>query len=552
MNYDELPWNTAIMADNDNYLTVSPDSIDADNNSVIWNTTLNVGQVRLLSFHLDGPQDDSTQFGEYMFNYHFEVFNSEGVLVSTSLDSIALGVSCTYLQNDLSANPVGYADPHYVLAGDTIEFKVRFENAGDAIAENVVVVDSLDLSAFDYFSVEPIYASHAVSTSVNSDDNGNGIIRFEFSDINLPGASNPSASQGFAVFRAVLRDDVPAAYVVYNQASVAFDYGLGSDEFAILTNQTYHTIFDCNSFESMNGSTSICEGEALVLSASQSYVDQYSWFFDGTDLGYPADQSAIEIGDLAAGSYEVVLVTANPLCDETHSVIVQVHALPVITNLFGADLPDQVSECYGEDIVLFGSVNGDSATIGWSNGIENGVPFAVTEDFMAYVSATTIYGCTSNDSVFVDMNELPSATITQSGNILTASSGASWQWYLNGIPFGESVSSVQADLAGTYTVEVTNDWGCSSLSEPLVIVGVDAQSGLSFSVYPNPFTSSTNVVLPSGVYQVNLYDMTGRMVRGYRNCSSRLELERAELSAGSYQLEVTDGSTRMLSKIVIQ
>jgi hypothetical protein len=552
MNYDEMPWNPTITGDNDNYLTISPDSIDADNNTVIWNTTLNVGQVRLLSFHLDGPQDDTTQFGEFTFNYHFEVLNSDGAVVSSSTDSIELGVSCTYLQNDLSANPVGYEEPHYVLSGDTIEYKVRFENAGNTVAENIVVTDSLDLTAFDYFSIEPMYASHAVSTSVNTDNNGNGIVRFEFSNINLPGSSDPASSQGFAVFRAVLRNDVAAEYVVYNEANVAFDYGLGSDEFAINTNQTYHTIFDCNSFDGMNGTTSICEGEPLVLTASQNYVDQYSWFIDGSDLGYPENQSAIEVDNLSAGSYEVVLITANPLCEESHLVNVEVHALPTITNLFGASLPDQVSACFGESLALFGTSDGDSATINWSNDILNGVPFDVSEDFMAYITITSIYGCSTVDSVFVDVNALPSATITQNGNILSASAGSSWQWYLNGIAFGGNVSSIQADQAGSYTVEVTNEFGCSAVSEPVVILGVDMNGSSGFTVYPNPFSASANIILPTGVYQVNLYDMTGRIVRAYENCSSRVLLERADLSAGQYQLEVTNGSSRMLAKLVIQ
>jgi hypothetical protein len=150
------------------------------------------------------------------------------------------------------------------------------------------------------------------------------------------------------------------------------------------------------------------------------------------------------------------------------------------------------------------------------------------------------------------VNALPSATITQNGNILTASGGSSWQWYLNGVAIGGDASSIQADEAGTYTVEVTNEFGCSAISEPVIVLGMEMSSGAVFAVYPNPFSTSANIVLPMGVYQVNLYDMTGRVVRSYGNCSSRLTLERMELSAGQYQLEVTNGMTRLLAKVVIQ
>jgi len=81
---------------------------------------------------------------------------------------------------------------------------------------------------------------------------------------------------------------------------------------------------------------------------------------------------------------------------------------------------------------------------------------------------------------------------------------------------------------------------------------VNTNTSIAFSVYPNPFSSSANIMLPEGVYQVNVYDMTGRVVRSYGNCSSRLILERSELSAGQYQLEVTNGNSRMLAKVVIQ
>ncbi|MGB1032833.1 MAG: SdrD B-like domain-containing protein, partial [Flavobacteriales bacterium] len=52
-------------------------------------------------------------------------------------------VTCAYDPNDIAVTPRGYSDEHYLLPSTDLEYKVRFQNAGNAPAQNVLVQDTI-------------------------------------------------------------------------------------------------------------------------------------------------------------------------------------------------------------------------------------------------------------------------------------------------------------------------------------------------------------------------------------------------------------------------
>jgi aerobic-type carbon monoxide dehydrogenase small subunit (CoxS/CutS family) len=81
----------------------------------------------------------------------------------------------------------------------------------------------------------------------------------------------------------------------------------------------------------------------------------------------------------------------------------------------------------------------------------------------------------------------------------------------------------------------------------------------SLSAYPTPFTNSMTLnymVKTDGNYQVNLYDMTGRLVRnlhtghGQAGTQERLELDGRVLKSGIYLIAITNGTERQTIRVV--
>lgn len=125
----------------------------------------------------------------------------------------------------------------------------------------------------------------------------------------------------------------------------------------------------------------------------------------------------------------------------------------------------------------------------WSNGA-NTSQVSITQSGMYAVSIQNSYGCWyTSDSVQVTVWPLPSASITRTDSTLTSSAADTYQWYLDGNPLsGGTSQSYNITQNGSYTVAVTNSFGCSALSAPLVVndLGVGGDQEWGYSIGPNP------------------------------------------------------------------
>jgi uncharacterized repeat protein (TIGR01451 family) len=113
---------------------------------------------------------------------------------------------------------------------DVLTYTVRFQNTGNAPAQNVVVVDTLD-SDLDWSSFSVIYSSHDMQV-VNA---GNGIMHFEFNGIWLPDSTtNEPESHGEFMYR-IQENANNIGTEITNTAHIFFDWNP-----AIVTNTTYN------------------------------------------------------------------------------------------------------------------------------------------------------------------------------------------------------------------------------------------------------------------------------------------------------------------------
>jgi hypothetical protein len=205
---------------------------------------------------------------------------------------------------------------------------------------------------------------------------------------------------------------------------------------------------------SANGPLTFAQGGSVILTASAG--SSYLWS--------PGNQTTQSITVTTSGSYSV-RVTNSHGCSATSSPVT-VTVTSGITYAITASGP--TTFCQGGSVTL--SVPSGTSYL-WSTG-------ATTQSIVVTTSGTysaTVYSGTDAipaGPITITVNPLPNATITASGSTsicsgssvqLTASSGQAYLW----IPGGQTTQSITVSTAGSYSVRVTNSYGCSATSAPV-------------------------------------------------------------------------------------
>jgi len=514
----------------DSYLTYAPDQVTSG--FAQWNIVdFTAGSDGLFSFHIDGPGVDNIGT-TYPFEFNLVLVDVNGDEIYNESWTTTPFVACSYDPNDLTPTPVGYADPHFILAGQRLQYRVRFQNTGNLPAEDILIMDQIDPQVFDLSTFQPLYGSDSYTACLHDD----GTIDFIFNDIYLPDSENDEeGSHGFVIYEIFAREDVAPGTVLLNQANIFFDANP-----AIITNETFHTIFDCSSFTPMIGDAGVCEGSDVVFDATQDYVESYYWTLNNELV---STEATATISNLQASQYNLVLTTDNPLCEETHETTIDIFSNPTV------DAGMDQSVCDGEAVVVNAS---SDAGVMWSDGVLNDVNFTPAETITLIATATNENLCSATDELVITVNELPSAIITENGNVLQAAEGASYQWYLNGSPIdGETNQLLSTIGGGQYFVIVTSINGCETTSETITVVGLNELNSASVHVYPNPMNERAWLQLPSGANNVTLIDMTGRVVSTWNNCYNSVLIERLNFASGLYQIKIENKDGLLTTELLI-
>jgi len=133
--------------------------------------------------------------------------------------------------------------------------------------------------------------------------------------------SDEIGSQGFVVFHVTPRNNVQPGDVINNTAHIFFD-----NNPAVVTNTTWHTIYECGEEAAFDLTSPLCVEEAIVANGTHEYVDDYLWTYDGDEISTDMDWSEIATND---GALEITLTASNILCDPiTLSQYLNVNPLP--------------------------------------------------------------------------------------------------------------------------------------------------------------------------------------------------------------------------------
>jgi Subtilase family/PKD-like domain/Secretion system C-terminal sorting domain/Ig-like domain CHU_C associated len=196
--------------------------------------------------------------------------------------------------------------------------------------------------------------------------------------------------------------------------------------------------------------------------------------------------------------------------------------------------------CQGNSVVLTASPSG---IYQWSNGATTAA-ITVSSSGTFTVSVASGGCVTTSAPVAVTVNPVPAAVITPltattvcdgDNVLLSASAGNLWVW-----SNGATSQSALVNTAGSYSVTVTNSFGCSAISSPIQVTVVPnpvatITANPYTSIYPGLTTSISSSVSPSGSYSYAWY-LNNTILPG--ETSSSLDSIGIKHPSGNYTLRV--------------
>ena len=443
---------TYTLADGFTYTWGSPEPASVNGQVITWNySDLNFNQSITYTITATSPGVES--IGTTV-SHHLVVssLDEQGEVLSTSTDDNTYAIECAYDPNDLTEN-MGWSTPGYILADGIIEYTVRFQNLGNAPAEDVRIENVLS-ELHNPGAIVPIASSH--DYTIHQDAHGR--LNFFYEDIYLPAAEDDEpASHGFITFRIRPVDGMNPGDQIHHQAAIYFDLNP-----PIYTNTVTNTILDCESLEILIPEGICSASDIEVVSSRDEFVD-YIWSSGENLLGTGAITS---ISFENSGVQNLKLEVSNPVCSIETQTTVEVNASPVFET--GTT---EMSYC-GEAIQLIASGNGDvnwsllEASIGSGNEIE------INSSGVYLASLTNACGTATREITILEGEQAfltsvsPDAILCQTPLNIAATGTGNLAWYRDEVMLGNS-NQIEITEAGTYRVEATTS--CGTVEETVTI-----------------------------------------------------------------------------------
>ncbi|MBL7915729.1 MAG: T9SS type A sorting domain-containing protein [Bacteroidia bacterium] len=314
----------------------------------------------------------------------------------------------------------------------------------------------------------------------------------------------------------------------------------------------------------------LCPGATINFSVNPSGgVTGIQWMRDGvaipgaTQITYVASQAGIYNANVTA------------TCGVASSNFVTVNAASLPAASISAGGP--TTFCAGNSVALNANT-GTGLTYQWKK-YANIIAGATTPTLNATGAGkykcivTNAAGCSkSSNTITVNVNPLPTATITAAGPttfcaggsvVLNANTGTGltyqWKKYANNIS-GAVNASYTAAAAGKYKCVVTNANGCSKASNAITVnvpcrVGeLENSAVIKYKVYPNPSFGNIKIEFENeteGNYEfIKILDLSGKEA----DCNIKLDKNQIlvhNLKSGLYILNIRIGNTISNEKIVV-
>jgi PKD repeat protein len=282
--------------------------------------------------------------------------------------------------------------------------------------------------------------------------------------------------------------------------------------------------------------TTTCSSSMMVLYTAASNVKTYQWLMNGASISGATGDSLIVT---QTGKYTVVVNSAAG-CNSNDTIGITVNATPVSA----FSVPSH-TVCAGTSLSFFNEsyvVSGSSLHYIWTFGDNDSskaaspsYTYAKAGKYYVNLWAISAKGCNSVMEDSITVLDVNSSKFTNIGigyaRVVFAASdttGSTYEWNFgdNTIGSGKLILHDYA-ASGSYSVSltVTNKNGCSTTTTSTINVNSTGiapttSSDISINVFPNPFTTKTNVVYTlneSSTVGIEVLDITGKRVAFVEN-----------------------------------
>jgi hypothetical protein len=314
-----------------------------------------------------------------------------------------------------------------------------------------------------------------------------------------------------------------------------------------------------------NGPLTFCAGGNVTLAGPTGSGLTYQWLLNSSPISGATSSSYFTS---TAGIFNLVLTNSNNCTSTSSPSIVTVNMVP--TASFTANGP--TTFCQGDSVTLNATTASDYTYQWIMNG--NMINGATLASYTAAISGSynvivaNSSSCSDTSAVTsVVANPLPATPgIAQSGNILSAPAGYTYQWYLNGNPIAAATSQTyMASTSGNYSVEVSDPNSCSSLSAPYTFTPTEIYQSVivtapTATIFPNPFSESTEILLslPAEMnVQIEIYNMLGEKTAELHpgilsSGNHNLKMGRSEFAAaGTYFIRITCDDVVLTKRVLV-
>lgn len=321
---------------------------------------------------------------------------------------------------------------------------------------------------------------------------------------------------------------------------------------------------------SITGNTDLCAGtSASYYIAPVAGASSYTW---STPNGWtvvslnPDTAITYTTGD----SSSTISVSAVNGCGQSIPATIQVTTrhIPSLGVIDGTDsiclnntgtLNFTLSAADNADSIVWSASNSWTITAGQGTSVL-GVNSSNTNGSVS-VYASNQCGATTPLTYNVVYIDTPQITITQQGDSLSASAigAANYQWYQSGaLISGANSASYTPITTDNYTVSITNQYGCSTLSSPFsfIISGInDFANENSLSIFPNPNSTGSLQINISKEWlggQMRIFDAEGRQVANSELNGLTGKVDLSSINKGVYLLQLENNGNTLRKKLVKQ
>lgn len=289
---------------------------------------------------------------------------------------------------------------------------------------------------------------------------------------------------------------------------------------------------------------------------SANYPSSRTWIIHGlTDSVYHTKNLDVVIS--AAGDYDVSLIVENAYGKDS---IRKAGLISVLPNPQISVTVDPQEICKGKSSKLTAS---GASTYVWSpiyqlsSTTGTSVNVSPAFNFTYNVTGTGSNGCKSVFYIPIAVKPAPGKPNIriEDNKLKTDSLGYTYRWYYSNTEINNANGTeiiLQSGATGNYKVEATGPNGCGTMSNDFYFGGFagiqkDISNLFRMAYMPN---HQVQVTLSGNDINLELFDISGRMLRAFDTQAAVINLDMAPMPAGLYLLRATRGGQTYVQKLV--